>query len=218
VDLTDSYRWAVAPAVVERYDWVEVRNAASVLGSTSPREFGDVVEVLDAFRVEVDRDLLPAGGNESLTAAHLNHQFRTRGWREGSYHVRIESALRLLPWAEAGETVGEEVVTEVATPSYLVDNVRGRVALDVEWHAKDGNLSRDLAAYRALYDAAIIDGAVMVTMTRADLRRMVLRLDPTSKKWQTSTTTNLEKVTPLMTRGDGGGCPVLVVSVCARTV
>jgi hypothetical protein len=217
MDLTRSYAAAVPSAVADRYDWVEVRNAASVIGNTNPAEFADVLDVLGSFRLVIDRDILPAGGNESMTAAHLNQQFRMRGWREGAYHVRIESALRLLPWAEAGEAEGTEVVTEVASPSYLVDNVRGRVALDIEWHAKDGNLSRDIAAYRALYDAAIIDGAVMVTMTRADLRRMVVDLAPESTKWKTTTTTNLEKVTPLLTRGDGGGCPILVASICSRT-
>lgn len=41
--------------------------------------------------------------------------------------------------------------------SYLIDNVKDRVALDIEWHAKDGNLDRDLAAYRAFYDTGLID-------------------------------------------------------------
>ena len=54
-------------------------------------------------------------------------------------------------------------MSEVASPSYRIDNVKGRVALDVEWHAKDGNLDRDIAAYRALYEAGVVDGAVMVT-------------------------------------------------------
>jgi hypothetical protein len=58
-------------------------------------------------------------------------------------------------------------------------DVKGRVALDVEWHAKDGNLDRDIVAYRALDDAGIMDGAVMVGI---------------------------------------GGCPILVASICARTV
>ena len=64
----------------------------------------------------------------------------------------------------------------------------------------------------------IIDGAVMITMTRADLRALALSADPTTTKFGTSTTTNLIKVLPRLTRGDGGGCPILVVSICARTV
>ncbi|MDQ6839959.1 MAG: hypothetical protein M3137_16935 [Actinomycetota bacterium] len=43
-------------------------------------------------------------------------------------------------------------------------------------------------------------------------------IDPTTTKFGTSTTTNLTKVLPRLTRGDGGGCPILVVSICARTV
>ena len=43
-----------------------------------------------------------------------------------------------------------------------MDNVHGGVALDVEWNAKDGNLDRDLAAYRSLYDVGIISAGVMI--------------------------------------------------------
>lgn len=218
MDLTDSYL-RIAPAnVLDRYDWAETRKAAAALAATNPDEFQDLLEVLGAFAVAPGRDITPTGGNESETAALLNREFRLRGWREGSYQQRVTSTLKRLAWAEAGETAAEIVDREIDSTSYLVDNVKGGVALDVEWHAKDGNLDRDLAAYRALHYETIIDVAVMITMTRADLRAWALRLDPTTKKFQTSTTTNLEKVKGRLLRGDGGGCPVLIASICARTV
>ena len=89
--------------------------------------------------------------------------------------------------------------------SYNVDNVKGRVGLDVEWHAKDGNLDRDIAAYRSFYDAGIIDCGVTVTMTRESLREWALGIDPETKKFMTSTTTNLTKVRPKLGGGGGGG-------------
>ena len=70
---------------------------------------------------------------------------------------------------EHGVTVRE---SEVVNEGYKVDNVKGRVALDVEWNAKDGNLDRDVGAYRALYDAGLIDGAVVLTRTHDDLREL----------------------------------------------
>lgn len=97
-----------------------------------------------------------------------------------------------------------------------MDNLKGRVALDVEWNAKDGNLDRDLAAYRALYDAALIDAAVLITRTQEDLRRLALQLDVSSTKFATTTTTNLGKLRPRLTRGDAGGCPVLAIAVTSR--
>ncbi len=218
MDLSSSYDHAVPAEVLARYDWCETRNAASILRHTNPAEFADMLAVIGDFRLEVARDIAPPGRNESLTAAYLNRAFRIRGWREADYNVQVTAVLRLLAFAPAGDTEAVTRTSVVASPSYLVDNVKGRVALDVEWHAKDGNLDRDLAAYRALYDAGIIDGAVMITMTRADLRALALRADPATTKFGTSTTTNLTKVLPRLTRGDGGGCPILVVSICARTV
>lgn len=98
----------------------------------------------------------------------------------------------------------------------LQDNVKSRVALDVEWNAKDGNLDRDIGAYRALYDSGIIDVGVIVTRTHTDLRDAAIKLDPKSTKFKTTTTTNLSKLEPRLTRGDAGGCPVLVIAITSR--
>jgi hypothetical protein len=94
--------------------------------------------------------------------------------------------------------------------------LKGRIALDVEWNAKDGYLDRDLAAYRSLYEYALIDAAVIITRTQEDLRRLVLASEPESTKFNTTTTTNLDKLRPRMTRGDAGGCPVLAIAITSR--
>lgn len=94
------------------------------------------------------------------------------GWREGRHDIRIESALRKMPYRAAGEKVAEVVESAVLSEGYKIDNVKGRVAVDVEWNAKDGNLDREVGAYRTLYDAGIIDGAVMITRTHDDLRAL----------------------------------------------
>lgn len=212
VAMTTSYDDVFPATVHARYDFAETRNAARILQATNPEQFEDLVAVMDAFTLDPLLDL-PAGGNESRTASRLNHAFRGRGWAEASYRVTVSSELVLrvagtpVVQAEEGDAAG-----------YNVDNVKGRVALDVEWHAKDGNLDRDIAAYRSFYDAGIIDCAVMVTMTRESLREWALGIDPETKKFMTSTTTNLTKVRPKLERGDGGGCPILIASICQRTI
>lgn len=211
---SDSYLGVLPDDVLTRYDFVETRNAARILQATNPEQLDDVIAVLRQFRLSADEDITPAGRNESATAARLNHAFRGLGWQEASYTVTITSQLVL----RGGESPVRVVGAEQSAASYNVDNVKGRVALDVEWHAKDGNLDRDIAAYRSLYDSAIIDGAVMVTMTRESMRAWVLELDPSSTKFGTSTTTNLEKVRPRLVRGDAGGCPILVASICRRSI
>lgn len=214
MDPTASYEDAMPRAVLARFDFFETRNAGRILRATNPEEFDDVVSVLRDFAVDVDADIGDAGGNESKTAARLNHSFRDLGWREAAYTITIKGELVLKSPDKRGE---EALVSEQETTSYLIDNLKGRVAADVEWHAKDGNLDRDFAAYRSLYENGIIDVALMVTMSRDSMRQWALRLDPSTTKFQTSTTTNLEKAKPRLIRGDGGGCPILVVAICDRT-
>jgi hypothetical protein len=218
VHLSNSYIRVIPPDVLGRYDWVETRQAAAVMKASNPQEFADLMEVLGAFAVDETRDIKSAGGNQSPTAVLLNGSFRERGWREGNYQLYVRSSLRRLPWAPAGEKKSDLVETEADTASFLIDNIKGRVAIDVEWHAKEGHLDRDLAAYRSLYQEAVIDVAAIVTMTRAEMRAWAVKLDPSTSKFKTSTATSVEKAKPKLQRGDAGGCPVLVIGVCRRTV
>jgi len=215
MDLTSSFHNHFPAEILSRYEFRETRNAAAILQGTNPAELADLVRVLSAFCL-TNEDVTGAGGNQSELAAGLNHTFRRSGWREGRHDTKIISVLRLMPFPEAGET--EVKVTErvVVNEGYKVDNVRARVALDIEWNAKDGNLDRDIGAYRALYDAGIIDVGIIITRTQADLRQAAVRLDPSSTKFATTTTTNLEKLLPRLTRGDAGGCPVLAIAITSR--
>lgn len=216
MDLTASFESTIPTSIRDRYDLVEVRNAASVLAATNPLEFSEILEVLASFRL-LPEDVTASGGNKSDVAARIDTDFRRRGWREGRHDVRVESRLHLMPYGPAGELSPLVRATEVVSEGYKVDNVKGRVALDVEWNAKDGNLDRDLAAYRALYEAGIIDAGVIITRTQEDLRSWAVELDGDTTKFHTTTTTNLQKLLPRLTRGDAGGCPLLAVAISRRT-
>jgi len=130
-----------------------------------------------------------------------------------------------MPFANAGETSPHIKESGVTNEGYKVDNVKARVAMDLEWNAKDGNLDRDLAAYRALYDSGLIDGAILITRTIDDLRelgyqiRIEAGMDEKAARnvLSTSTTTNTKKLLPRLQRGDAGGCPILAVAICSRT-
>ena len=216
MDLTASYLddAVIPPALRSRYGWAEVRNAAALLAATNPVEFGEVLRVLDGFSLTA-LHLTTPGGNKGLVARELDGSFRELGWRETRHDITITSVIRVMPYREAGETAPIVTTTEIPSEAYKVDNVKGRVAVDVEWNAKDGNLDRDLAGYRALYEAGVLDGAVIVTRTQADL--VALQDSLGHRTLNTTTTTNLDKVIPRMTRGDAGGCPLLVVAISAAT-
>jgi hypothetical protein len=223
VDLTTSYRGVLPEDVAARYELRETRNAAAIAAATSPAEFRELCDVLAGFTLTTD-DLVNPGGNQSALAARLNGAFRARGWREGRVDTRVTSELRIYPYAPAGERTVRVDQREVFNEGYKVDNVKGRIALDVEWNAKDGNLDRDIGAYRSLYDVGLIDGAVLITRTHEDLRELAHRLaieaglsdDDARRRLGTTTTTNLGKLEPRMTRGDAGGCPLLAVAISPR--
>jgi hypothetical protein len=223
MELTRSWSTSLPAPVAERFELRETRNAAAVLAATAPEEFTELCAVLDAFVLHT-ADLIEAGGNESRLAQRLNADFRGRGWREGRVDTVVRSVLQVQPWAPAGERDVVERCDEVHNEGYKVDNVKGRVALDVEWNAKDGNLDRDVGAYRALYDAGLIDGAVVLTRTHDDLRELARDLaraagrsdEQVRSRLSTSTTTHLGKLESRMSRGDAGGCPLLAVAISRR--
>ncbi len=213
MDLTASYRPVCPQNVLSRYEVREVRDAAAVIASTSPQEWEEIMEVLTDFRLG-EGDILTPGGGKSIVAARLDRAFRDLGWREGRYDRKITSSLRLMPYRTAGEKKAAVLESEVDSEGYKVDNVKGKIALDVEWHAKDGNLDRDLAAYRALYEVGIIAAGVIVTRSYQEIHDLAKRLGRDA--FSTTTTTTIEKLTPRLTRGDSGGCPVLAVAITAR--
>lgn len=223
MELTASYERVVPDDVRDRYELRETRNAAAILAATNPERFDEIVAVLREFEL-LKADLVDPGGNESNLAHRLNDAFRSRGWREGRCDTRVISELRIMPYRQAGERSPRVIESEVFSTGYKVDNVKDRVALDIEWNAKDGNLDRDIGAYRALYDTGIIDAALIITRTQEDLRATAYELaiedglpeSEASKRLSTTTTTNLVKLEPRMTRGDTGGCPLLVVAISPR--
>lgn len=148
-------------------------------------------------------------------AKRVNKAFRDRGWREGRIDMTVALKLRLMPYRSAGEREPTIEETEVMNQGYKVDNVKGRLVMDLEWHAKDGNLDRDVAAYRALYETGLIDGAVLVTRSFENIRDLATRLGRPGA-FNTTTTTTLDKLEPRLGRGDGGGCPILAVAITDR--
>lgn len=213
MDLTESYTRVLPPPIADRYELREVRDAAAVIKSTNPAEFREIVEVLSGFTL-TEHDILTPGGGKGPVAVRLDETFRAHGWREGRYDRKIVSTLRRMPYRKVGEREAVEEHTEVLSEGYKVDNVKGKIALDVEWNAKDGNLDRDLGAYRALYEVGIITAGVIVTRHYGEIRELALKLGRDA--FGTTTTTNLEKLEPRLARGDSGGCPVLAVAITSR--
>lgn len=217
MDLTESYRSVVPEPLLARFEWREVRNAAAIAKATNPEEWADIMTVLAQFELTLAELMLP-GGNKSGLTGRLEGALKDRGWRESRLDTEITLTTQRRPHRAAGETKTQHETSSVANQGYLVDGFKGRMALDVEWNAKDGNFDRDVGTYRAMYEAGFIDAGVIITRTHDDLRAAALEQDPSTTKFDTTTTTNLDKLVPKLTRGDAGGCPVLAIAICVRTL
>ncbi len=219
MDLTHSFRDTFPDAILQKYAWLETRNAAAIMGASNPTLLAELADVLSGFHL-YDTDILVPGGNRGPIAIRLDAAFYERGWSA----VRVNTEFKLVgkkKRALTSRAYDEEFLsTTVSNEGFEVDNMKGRVALDVEWNAKDGNLDRDLAAYRALYELGLIDLGVIVTRDHQGIRDLAgedLDSEDAFRRLGTTTTTNMTKLEPRLTRGDAGGCPILAIGITRAT-
>ena len=211
------------PSIRARWTFLETSSASAVLRSVCPAEWADITYVLSTFQLN-PANWMRSGGNRGLVAQEIDGMFAARGWRE----IRVDLSTEGILLSKNEQII--ERLPATYQEGYLVDNFKGRVALDVEWNAKDGNLDRDLSAYRAWHEAGVISAAVVITQDKIRLRQLAERLwreyQETLPEYQrnpklpidsTSTTTNLEKATLRVKRGVMGTCPLLVVAAIPET-
>ena len=203
---------------------METNSAAAVMKAVCPSEWDDIVQVLSTYRLNPG-SWLKAGGNRGDIAAQIDAEFAARGWRE----ARLDLETTGLLYSANNELIDQ--LPPVRQEGYLVDNHKGRVVLDVEWNAKDGNLDRDLAAYRSWYEAGVISAGVIITKDRLRLLTLARQVWseyesrlPAEKRTRrlpidltTSTVTAFDKAQMRLRRGVMGTCPVLIVAASERT-
>lgn len=212
------------PLIRARWAFLETSSAAAVLRAVCPDEWKDITDVLANFSLDPVY-WLKKGGNRGDIAKAIDGMFTERGWRE----IRVDLVTQGVMISKSGRELAR--LDELYQEGYLVDNFKGRVALDVEWNAKDGNLDRDLSAYRAWHEAGVISAAVLITQDRIALKQLADRLWadyqqtlPAGARGSklpidlgTSTTTNLEKAALRVRRGVMGTCPLLIVAATQDT-
>lgn len=215
----------VLPAVArDHWSFMESNSAAAIIKAVCPQEWDDIVDVLSTYRIDPTSWLKP-GGNRGDIAAQIDNEFGQKGWREARLDLETKGVLI----SKDGASIGS--LPPVYQEGYLVDNFKNRIVLDVEWNAKDGNLDRDLAAYRSWYEAGVISAGVIVTKDRLSLLKLARKLwgdyqsglSPANQVSKlpvdlgTSTTTSFDKAQLRVRRGVMGSCPVLIVGATTST-
>ena len=152
---------------------METNSAAAVMKAVCPAEWDDIVNVLSNYRLD-PKYWLKAGGNRGDVAEQIDEEFHKQGWKE----ARLNLSTRGILYSADEQKIGE--LPEVYQKGYLVDNLKNRVVLDVEWNAKDGNLDRDLASYRSWYEAGVISAGVIITKDRLSLLALARKISGVS--------------------------------------
>ncbi len=215
----------VLPEIARNYwQFLETNSAAAVMKAVCPCEWADIVSVLSTYRLNAST-WLRKGGNRGDIAKQIDKHFQDRGWQE----ARLDLETKGILYSKEKTKIGE--LLPVYQEGYLVDNFKGRVVLDVEWNAKDGNLDRDLASYRSWYEAGVISAGVIITKDRLSLLKLARQIWQTYQETlledervkelpidlETSTTTTFDKAEMRVRRGVMGTCPVLIIAATADT-
>jgi len=174
------------------YEVFGYRHAAAIMKQDFSVEWSDIWNVLQSFYV-LKSHVTVGGGGKTKTAQDIDSRFRSLGWREKQFSTQV--------------TV--DGVTR-NSPTHKVDCVKSRVALELEWSNKDPFYDRDLNNFRLLFELRAI--SVGIIITKSDSLRPVFERLGLWSKYGTSTTF-MNKLTPRIEGGGGGGCPLLVFGI-----
>lgn len=206
-------------AIQAKFEIYSYRNAASILKSSFPAQFEQIVTALESFHVTTAMIREP-GGSKGQIAKYVDTLFQD-GWAE----TRISADLHVkLLHAKSANVIIDQYTRQGFLDGHRIDFVNGRVAVDLEWNSKDQTYDRDLYAFSAFYEAGAIDLGVFITrgtsMDNAFFRSLgnVLKKDgtegnqPVYKKFGASTTW-MGKLLYRLDAGRNGGCPVLAFGI-----
>lgn len=185
----------VPEEIRELYEVREWRNAAGVLSTAHPTEWGDILDALRGFRL-YRTEIEKGGGNKGEIAKRIDGFLYNRGWRETQFRTVIK--------------VDD---LERAAPTHKVDCCKGRVALEMEWNSKDSVFDRDLNNFRLLFELRAIDVGVIITRC-THLEELLKMLRKRSSYG--ASTTHMDKLVPKLEGGGGGGCPILVFGISRK--
>jgi hypothetical protein len=164
-------------------------------GNQQPERWDEILTALRSFEL-LRSEVVAPGKNRSPIVARLEQPLKDAGWIETQFETSI-------------------VVDGTATPSptHKVDCFKDGVAIEVEWNNKDPFYDRDLNNFRLLFDLRVIDVGVIIT--RASHLQDIFNELGKGKSYGNSTT-HMNKLTPRLDGGGGGGCPVLVFAITRK--
>lgn len=212
--------------ITDKFEIFSYRNAAAILASNFPSEFGSLISALKSL--EISREMIRTpGGSKGPIAKYIDTLLPEKeGWQES----RISADLHVkLLHAKQKNVILKDYVREGFLDGHRIDFLNGRVAVDLEWNSKDQTYDRDLYAFSAFYEAGAIDVGVIITrgnsLDTAFFKGLgkVLNKDGTEGSKQVfakfgASTTWMGKLLYRLDAGRNGGCPVLAIGITPNCV
>jgi hypothetical protein len=179
----------------ELYEIHEWKHACAILSSDFPKEWNDILELLQDFKL-CKSWITEGGGRKSKVSERIDSFLYSKGWVEKEFKTSVK--------------VDEK---NLDSPTHKVDCYKNRVALEIEWNNKDPFFDRDLNNFRLLFDLRAI--SVGVIITRCDeLQEIFNQLERGSSYG--ASTTHMSKLLPRIHGGSGAGCPLLVIGISKK--
>jgi hypothetical protein len=176
----------------DTYQIVDHNHAAAILQTDFPREWQDLIELLQHFELTKE-DILTPGGRKSPMAGKLDGFLYQRGWEE--------------KWFKTSVVIDDY---SMDTPTHGIDCFTNRIGIEVEWNNKDPFFDRDLNNFRLLHSLNALSVGVIITRC-THLQDLFKALGKGSSYG--ASTTHMDKLIPRIVGGGAGGCPVLAIGI-----
>lgn len=227
---TFTYKEVISEDILQKYSFFETRSATKIAQALCPAEFEEIIDVLRRFELTPEL-LLSPGGNRGSVPTLIDGAFDEMGWQEARVDIARQAFYfpghnSSLSASDDPSAYDDYLISSTYQNGYSIDNVKGRVALDVEWNPKDGNLDRDFSAYRSWYEEGLIDVSFLITRVQSETKALAkelwdayIALHPECSghkqlvDYGTTTTSNYEKGAQRIIRGDLGSCPILMIGI-----
>ncbi len=210
----------------EKFEIFSYRNAATILQTSFPSHFSQIIAALKKFNISQDLIRQP-GGSKGPIAKYVDTLFtQSDGWREA--RISADLHVKLLD-AKKRNSLISSYIREGFLDGHRIDFLNDRVAFDLEWNSKDQTYDRDLYAFSAFYEAGAIDLGVILTrgssLDTSFFRSLGKVLnkdgsvgsDDVYRKFGASTTW-MGKLLYRLDAGRNGGCPVLAIGITPKCV
>jgi len=182
----------IPSSLQKRFVFEERHHAVSILAVDFPKEFGELIGCLEAFRLRRS-DILKAGGGLSPIPKAIDGFLRARKWAEKRFDIKISIDEKPIP-----------------IPTHKIDNFKNRVGIETEWNNKTEFYDRDLNNFRLLWEMRVLSVGVIITRL-SELQDVFDELGKGSSYG--ASTTHWDKLIPKVESGGAGGCPLLLVGM-----